>query len=88
MQSKRIDPKGVGEFRVAGGDVTDDTLVEAEFRKQAKAGREALLAMQPLFFDCRKYRRCREAGVHPRRRLIPGRVRLCKSLRCVHFILP
>src|SRR5262245_9971788 len=45
MQSKRVDPEGIGEFRIACSDMTDDALVEAELRKQAKAGRKSLLAM-------------------------------------------
>jgi hypothetical protein len=74
VQSERIDPERVGEFRIARGDMTDDTLVEAEFGKQAKARREPLLAMQPLLGHAREHRRRGKAGIHlVRRARLAGR---------------
>ena len=45
---KGIDPKMIGQLRIAGGDVACHALVESESREQAEGCSQPLLSMLPL----------------------------------------
>ena len=51
VHAERVDPEGVGQLGVAGGDVAGRALAEAELAEQAEGGGQALLAMAPLLLD-------------------------------------
>ena len=48
VHPERIDPEGVGELRIAGGDVAGHALAEAAGREDPEASGEALLAVLPF----------------------------------------
>ena len=73
MHPERVHPERIGELGVARGDVTGDALVETEFREQAEAGRQSLLAVKPLFRSGGELRRHRHfRGHRPLIDRVPG----------------
>jgi hypothetical protein len=52
---ERVHPETVGVLRITGGDVSGDTLVEAETTEDPKRRCEPLLAVQALL-RCRTHR--------------------------------
>src|ERR1044071_6698633 len=57
MNTKRVDPEPVRVFGISNRDVSGQSLVITEMRKQTKRGRQALLAMFPLLLHGVKLRR-------------------------------
>src|SRR5207302_9451324 len=51
VHAEGVDPEVVEPLGVAGGDVAGDAFVEAHLGEEAKAGGEALLAVQALLLD-------------------------------------
>src|SRR5206468_12354898 len=60
MDAERVDPERVRELRIARRDVPRDSLVEAEFGKQAKSRRKFLLSMPSLIGQIVEFRRRRQ----------------------------
>ena len=63
MHAERVDPEGIGELRIARGDMACHALVETELREQPERGGQTLLAVQALFAG---------AGEHRRGHHVPG----------------
>ena len=50
-QTKRVDPKVIGEFGVADGDVAGNAFTKTHATKNTQGARKARLAIGALFFD-------------------------------------
>ena len=64
--AEAVHPEGIGELRIARGDVTGDPLVESEPCEKPESGSEPFFPVLPLFGQRLEDRWLRQAHIHLR----------------------